>query len=69
MSPLLALPPLVFVIGSALMYRKIDSLTTEAQRAVESIEALMCATDSFTEPLEHASSLFSPLKEKSSENF
>lgn len=57
------------MIGSALMYRKIDSLAIETQRAVESIEAFMGATNSFAEPLQHASSLFGPLKEKSSENF
>ena len=63
------LPPLVFVIGSALMYRKIDSLAAETQRTVESIEAFVSATDSLKEPLEHVSSLIRPLKEKSNENF
>ena len=63
------LPPLVFVIGSALMYRRIDSLAAETQRTIESIEAFVGAADSLKEPLEHASSLIRPLKEKSSENF
>jgi len=69
MSPLLAIPPLVLVIGSALIYRKIDSVTAETQRTVESIGSLVVATDSLAEPLQHASSLIRPLKEKSSENF
>lgn len=51
------------------MYRRIDSLAAETQRTIESIEAFVGAADSLKEPLEHASSLIRPLKEKSTENF
>ena len=69
MSPLLAIPPLVLLIGSALIYRKIDSVTAETQSTLESIGSLVLATDSLTEPLEHATALIMPSKEKSSESF
>jgi hypothetical protein len=65
----LVIPPLVLLIGSALIYRMIGSVTAETQSTVESIGSLVLATDSLTEPLEHATTLIMPSKEKSSENF
>ena len=69
MSPLLAIPPMVLLIGSALIYRKIDSVAAETEKTVDSIGRFVVAADSLAAPLEHASSLIGPLKAKSSENF